>query len=78
MSSVYVIYAGDKWLSASSLELIAVCDNTGTALTLIDKDAEDINEPLTAYHRISLLENLQTQGRDCNYIVEPVELNTLL
>ena len=78
MERVYVVYAGDRWLSTASLELIAVCDNVENVFKLIEEDAKDINEPLTDYHKEELEKHFQTQGRECNYMIEATELNILI
>lgn len=74
----YLLYIGDAWLSTRSLELIAVCDTLEHTIPLAKEFAKSENEPLDEQAENFLATYFQTQGRDTNFLIELIELNTLI
>lgn len=75
---MYILYQADAWLSYSSRDLIGVCTTKEKALILARRQAKRSGEKLTEDDIANLSNIMQTQGRDINYSIEKVSVNTLL
>jgi hypothetical protein len=75
---VFTVGCGDAWLSHSSITPIAITTTREKAIELIVQDAEKNEIELTDYDLDNLLEIGQTQGKESNYIIDLIELDTLL
>lgn len=75
---VFSVGCGDAWLSHSSITPIAITTTREKAIELIVQDAEKNEIELTDYDLDNLLEIGQTQGKESNYIIDLIELDTLL
>ena len=75
---VFSIGCGDAWLSYTSLTPIAMATTREKAIELIAQHAENNEIELTDYDLYNLREIGQTQGKDTNYIIDLIELDTLL
>jgi hypothetical protein len=75
---VFTVGCGDAWLSHSSITPIAITTTREKAIELIVQDAEKNEIELTDYDLDNLLEIGQTQGKETNYIIDLIELDTLL
>lgn len=75
---VFSVGCGDAWLSYSSITPIAMATTREKAIKLIVQDAEKNEIELTDYDLYNLREIGQTQGKDTNYIIDLIELDTLL
>ncbi|MBQ2397499.1 MAG: hypothetical protein II304_10795 [Bacteroidales bacterium] len=75
---VFSVGCGDAWLSYTSLTPIAIATTREKAIELIAQHAENNEIELTDYDLYNLKEIGQTQGKDTNYIIDLIELDTLL
>lgn len=75
---MYLLFQTDAWLSYSSRDLIGVCTTKEKALILARRHAKRNGEKLNDDERANLIKLMQTQGRDTNYQIEKVHINTLL
>ena len=75
---VFSVGCGDAWLSYSSITPIAITTTKEKAIELIVQHAENNEIELTDYDLYNLREIGQTQGKDTNYIIDLIELDTLL
>jgi hypothetical protein len=75
---VFSVGCGDAWLSYTSLTPIAIATTREKAIELIAQHAENNEIELTDYDLYNLREIGQTQGKDTNYIIDLIELDTLL
>jgi hypothetical protein len=75
---VFTVSCGDAWLSHSSITPIAITTTREKAIELIAQHAENNEIELTDYDLYNLKEIGQTQGKDTNYIIDLIELDTLL
>lgn len=75
---MYILYQTDAWLSYSSRDLIGVCTTKEKALILARRQAKRSGKKLTEDEIANLTDIMQTQGRDINYSIEKVPVNTLL
>ena len=75
---VFSVGCGDAWLSYTSLTPIAIATTREKAIELITQHAENNEIELTDYDLYNLREIGQTQGKDTNYIIDLIELDTLL
>lgn len=75
---VFSVGCGDAWLSYSSITPIAIATTREKAIELIIQDAEKNEIELSDYDLYNLREIGQTQGKDTNYIIDLIELDTLL
>ena len=75
---VFSVGCGDAWLSHSSITPIAITTTREKAIELIVQDAEKNEIELTDYDLDNLLEIGRTQGKETNYIIDLIELDTLL
>ena len=75
---VFSIGCGDAWLSYTSLTPIAMATTREKAIELIAQHAENNEIELTDYDLYNLREIGQTQGKETNYIIDLIELDTLL
>ena len=75
---VFSVGCGDAWLSYTSLTPIAIATTREKAIELITQHAENNEIELTDYDLYNLREIGQTQGKDTNYIINLIELDTLL
>ena len=75
---VFSIGCGDAWLSYTSITPIAMATTREKAIELIAQHAENNEIELTDYDLYNLREIGQTQGKDTNYIIDLIELDTLL
>lgn len=75
---VFSVGCGDAWLSYSSITPIAIATTREKALELIAQHAKDNEIELSDYDLYNLREIGQTQGNDTNYIIDLIELDTLL
>lgn len=69
---VFVVFVCDQHLTKSSMEMIGVCSTKENAVKLCDIDASNNTNSLTEEEKGMLLDALQTQGRNENYIVYPM------
>ena len=74
----FSVGCGDAWLSHSSITPIAITTTREKAIELIAQHAENNEIELTDYDLYNLREIGQTQGKDTNYIIDLIELDTLL
>lgn len=75
---VFSVGCGDAWLSYTSLTPIAMATTREKAIELIAQHAENNEIELTDYDLYNLKEIGQTQGKETNYIIDLIELDTLL
>ena len=75
---VFSVGCGDAWLSYSSITPIAMTTTREKAIELIAQHAENNEIELSDYDIHNLREIGQTQGKDTNYIIDLIELDTLL
>lgn len=75
---VFSVGCGDAWLSYSSITPIAIATTREKALELIAQHAKDNDIELSDYDIDCLKTIGQTQGNDTNYIIDLIELDTLL
>lgn len=72
---VYILYQTDAWNSRESESVIAVCSTHQKAIEFADKDAIE-NGVQLSLNDLRLLEEIgQTQGRNTNYMIEPIEVD---
>ena len=75
---VFSVGCGDAWLSYSSIIPIAMATTREKAIELIAQHADKNDIEITDFD-IQCLEDIgQTQGKDTNYIIDLIELDTLL
>ena len=75
---VFSVGCGDAWLSYSSITPIAISTTRKKAIELVVQHADKNNVEITDYD-IQCLEDIgQTQGKETNYIIDLIELDTLL
>lgn len=75
---VFSVGCGDAWLSCSSITPIAIATTKQKAIELVVQDAEKNDIEITDFD-IQCLEDIgQTQGKETNYIIDLIELDTLL
>lgn len=75
---VFSVGCGDAWLSYSSITPIAIATTREKALELIAQHAKDNEIELSDYDLYNLRTIGQTQGNETNYIIDLIELDTLL
>ena len=75
---MYILYQTDAWLSYSSRDLNGVCTTKEKALILARRQAKRSGKKLTEDEMANLTDIMQTQGREINYSIEKVPVNTLL
>lgn len=75
---VFSVGCGDAWLSYSSITPIAITTTKEKAIELIVQHAENNEIELSDDALYNLREIGQTQGEDTNYIIDLIELDTLL
>lgn len=75
---VFSVGCGDAWLSYSSITPIAITTTREKAIELIAQHAENNGVELSDDDLRNLEEIGQTQGNDTNYIIDLIELDTLL
>ena len=75
---VFSVGCGDEWLSYSSITPIAITTTIEKAIELIAQHAENNEVELSDDDLRNLREIGQTQGNDTNYIIDMIELDTLL
>lgn len=75
---VFSVGCGDAWLSYTSITPIAIATTREKAIELIIQDAEKNEIELSDYDLYNLREIGQTQGKETNYIIDLIELDTLL
>lgn len=75
---VFSVGCGDAWLSYSSITPIAMTTTKKKAIELIIQHAENNEIKLSDYDLDNLIEVGQTQGKETNYIIDLIELDTLL
>lgn len=74
---VFLLYSGNAWLEYSSLKLLAVCSSKEKAIIFAKKDARKNKDRLSDYDLMMLQDYKQTQGRDNNYLIAPVNMDEL-
>ncbi len=74
---LYLLYAGDSWLSTRSEELLAVCTTFDRAIQLACADAALHHKLLGKNDIQQLMENKQTYGLDTNYMIRPCKTDIL-
>jgi hypothetical protein len=75
---VFTVGCGDAWLSHFSITPIAITTTREKAIELIVQDAEKNDIEITDFD-IQCLEDIgQTQCKETNYIIDLIELDTLL
>lgn len=75
---VFSVGCGDAWLSFSSITPIAMATTREKAMELIAQHAKDNEIELSDYDLYNLRTIGQTQGKETNYIIDLIELDTLL
>lgn len=75
---VFSVGCGDAWLSDSSITPIAMTTTREKAIELIAQHAENNEIELSDYDLYNLREIGETQGNETNYIIDFIELDTLL
>lgn len=75
---IHSVGCGDAWLSIFSITPIAMTTTREKAIELISQHAEINGVELTDYDFYNLREIGQTQGKETNYIIDLIELDTLL
>ena len=75
---IFSVGCGDAWLSYSSITPIAMATTKEKAIELIIQHAENNEIEITDYDLYNLREIEQTQGKETNYIIDLIELDTLL
>lgn len=75
---VFSVGCGDAWLSYSSITPIAMTTTREKAIELIAQHAKDNEIELSDYDLYNLRTIGQTQGKETNYIIDLIELDTLL
>ena len=75
---VFSVGWGDAWLSNSSITPIAITTTKEKSIELIVQHAENNEIELSDYDLYNLREIGQTQGKETNYIIDLIELDTLL
>lgn len=75
---VFSVGCGDAWLSYSSITPIAIATTKEKAIELIAQHAENNEVELSDDDLRNLRDIGQTQGNDTNYIIDLIELDTLL
>lgn len=74
----FSVGCGDAWLSYSSITPIAITTTRKKAIELVVQHAEKNDIKITDFD-IQCLEDIgQTQGKETNYIIDLIELDTLL
>lgn len=74
----FSVGCGDAWLSYSSITPIAISTTRKKAIELVILHAENNDIEITDFD-IQCLEDIgQTQGKETNYIIDLIELDTLL
>ena len=75
---IFSVGCGDAWLSYSSITPIAMATTREKAIELVVQHAEKNDVEITDFD-IQCLEDIgQTQGKETNYIIDLIELDTLL
>ena len=75
---VFSVGCGDAWLSYSSITPIAMATTKEKAIELIVQHAKNNKIELSDNDLYNLKEIGQTQGNETNYIIDMIELDTLL
>ena len=75
---VFSVGCGDAWLSYSSITPIAMTTTREKAIELIAQHAQNNEIELSDLDIYNLREIGQTQGKETNYIIDLIELDTLL
>lgn len=75
---VFSVGCGDAWLSYSSITPIAIATTREKAFELIAQHAKNNEIELSDYDLYNLRTIGQTQGKETNYIIDLIELDTLL
>jgi hypothetical protein len=75
---VFSVGCGDAWLSYSSIAPIAMATTKEKAIELIVQHAKNNEIELSDNDLYNLKEIGQTQGNETNYIIDSIELDTLL
>ena len=75
--TVYLLYTGNAWLNTSSLELLSVCSSPERACELARQHSNDGTEPISDEDFDELIVQLQTYGRDENYLICETEVDEL-
>ena len=74
----FSVGCGDAWLSYSSITPIAITTTKKKAIELVVQHAEKNDIEISDFD-IQCLEDIgQTQGKETNYIIDLIELDTLL
>lgn len=72
---LYILYQTDAWNSSKSECVLAVCSTHQKAIEFADKNAIE-NGMQLSLHDLHLLEEIgQTQGRNTNYMIQPIEVD---
>ena len=69
---VYVLYQTDAWNSHGSERVLAVCSSLQKAIEFADRNAIELGEQLFKDDLDLLEEIMQTQGKETNYLIEPI------
>jgi hypothetical protein len=77
MKTVYIFFSTDAWNSNKQMILVGSTRNKGMKL-LRDWITKNRVKPLNEEELEFLERNNQTQGRECNFQIEPTELNTIV
>lgn len=86
MNEVLVIFTCDMHIRFDSMRMIAVCDKNYKALGLINEWIKKANKH-NSYSSIPFLSNRdkenirdlnQTQGRETNFFIQPMNMNEIL
>lgn len=72
---VYILYQTDAWNIRESEQVLAICSTRQTAIEFADRNAIEQEEHLSK-HDLEMLEEIgQTQGRENNYLIEPITVD---
>lgn len=72
---VYILYQTDAWNSHESEQVLAICSRKSKAVVFAGKNAHELGEELSV-HDLEMLEEIgQTQGRENNYLIEPITVD---
>lgn len=74
--SIFLLYVTDAW--NRNPILLSSCTTKKIALKFAKNDAINENKQLSEWEYEFLVKTNQTQGREENYIIQEIKLNTLL
>lgn len=79
MRKIYLVYEIDAWHSYASFKIIGVCTTFLHCMKVIRKYIKEFDrDKLSDDDKFNLKNIMQTQGRQCNYLISEVYKNTML